>query len=361
MDIYLVGGAVRDRLLGLPVTEQDWVVTGASEVELRHLGYKSVGKDFPVFLHPDTGEEYALARVERKVGKGHTGFECSTDSVTLEDDLRRRDLTINAIAEDKAGRLIDPWGGLDDLDNRVLRHVSAAFEEDPLRVLRVARFAARFHALGFTIASETLALMRRMVQRGDLAELAPERIWLELEKALATDHPNVFIEVLDQLGAGALLWPEISRAAAARLAEFSSRSVDLRFRYAALLVDLTPETILELGNRLRGPGRFTDFARLAAALYQRWCAGAGPGPDAAVDLLYAADAFRQPLRFQDLNAFFRLVNDEPDVELTARYWHNCFDIASKVSAHDVDAGLRGSAIGDAIRAEQARQIGAYCG
>lgn len=177
MEIYLVGGAVRDRLLGLPVTERDWVVVGATPQAMRELGFRPVGKDFPVFLHPKTGEEYALARTERKSAPGHTGFVFhAAPEVTLEEDLRRRDLTINAIAESARGELIDPYGGRRDLERRVLRHVSDAFVEDPLRVLRVARFAARFAALGFRVAPETLGLMRAIAASGELEHLSAERI-----------------------------------------------------------------------------------------------------------------------------------------------------------------------------------------
>src|SRR5499427_7584761 len=197
MKVYEVGGAVRDALLGLPVKERDWVVVGASAAELLAQGYRRVGKDFPVFLHPTTGDEYALARTERKVGPGYTGFQFDTAAtVTLEQDLERRDLTINAIARDTDGTLIDPWGGQRDLAGRVLRHVSSAFEEDPLRVLRVARFAARFKSLGFAVAPETRELMARIVASGELEALKPERVWQETAKALGEDDPAAYIEVL---------------------------------------------------------------------------------------------------------------------------------------------------------------------
>ncbi|MFN3919184.1 MAG: multifunctional CCA addition/repair protein [Methylohalobius sp.] len=212
MKAYLVGGAVRDQLLGLPVKERDWVVVGETPETMERLGFKRVGKDFPVFLHPETHEEYALARTERKIAPGHRGFVVHADpSVTLEEDLRRRDLTINAIAMDEEGKLIDPFGGLRDLQNRVLRHVSEAFAEDPLRVLRVARFAARFAPLGFSVAPETLALMRQMVENGEIDALTPERVWQELEGALAAPDPAKFFEVLRECGANARLFPEIER------------------------------------------------------------------------------------------------------------------------------------------------------
>jgi tRNA nucleotidyltransferase (CCA-adding enzyme) len=211
MDIYLVGGAVRDRLLGRTALERDFVVVGATPEDLLAQGYRPVGKDFPVFLHPDTGEQYALARTERKTGPGYYGFATGfAPDVTLEEDLARRDLTINAIAQDAAGALVDPYGGQRDLAARVLRHVSPAFVEDPLRVLRVARFSARFAPLGFTVAPETLALMREIVARGEMAALVPERVWVETERALGEDRPTAYFEVLRSCGALAAVFPEIA-------------------------------------------------------------------------------------------------------------------------------------------------------
>ena len=210
MDIYLVGGAVRDKLLGRPVVDHDHVVVGARPEDLLALGYKPVGKDFPVFLHPKTGEEYALARTERKTGHGYHGFVFQADAtVTLEQDLARRDLTINAIAEDAHGALTDPYHGVRDIEARVLRHVSPAFIEDPVRVLRVARFAARFAPLGFTVAEETMALMQQMVSDGEVDHLVPERVWAETRKALTEPQPSAFLRVLRECGALAVLFPEI--------------------------------------------------------------------------------------------------------------------------------------------------------
>jgi tRNA nucleotidyltransferase (CCA-adding enzyme) len=202
MDIYLVGGAVRDELLDYPVTERDWVVVGGRPQDLLDLGYQQVGKDFPVFLHPQSKDEYALARTERKQGHGYTGFAVDCDpAVTLEEDLLRRDLTINAMARDDVGNIIDPYGGQQDLESRVLRHVSDAFTEDPLRVLRTARFAARYAHLGFSVAPETIALMAEIVSQGELAHLPAERIWVEMERALGESNPEVFVEVLRDCGA----------------------------------------------------------------------------------------------------------------------------------------------------------------
>lgn len=210
MQIFLVGGAVRDKLLGLPVKDHDWVVVGASPREMLDEGYRQVGKDFPVFLHPESNEEYALARTERKVAPGHTGFAFDTSqAVTLEQDLQRRDLTINAIAEDSEGKLVDPYGGASDIEKRILRHVSDAFSEDPLRVLRVARFAARFAHLGFSVADETMQLMRDMVAGGELDTLVGERVWSELERALVEARPDAFVRVLHDCGALGVILPEV--------------------------------------------------------------------------------------------------------------------------------------------------------
>ena len=210
MDMYLVGGAVRDKKLGRTGGDRDHVVVGATPEEMQRLGYRPVGKDFPVFLHPETHEEYALARTERKAGHGYRGFVVhAAPDVSLEQDLGRRDLTINAIAEAADGRLIDPYGGLADLENRVLRHVSAAFVEDPVRLLRLARFAARFASDGFSIAPETMAMLQDMVRAGEIDHLVPERVWTETRKALAEPAPSVFLQVLREAGALAVLFPEV--------------------------------------------------------------------------------------------------------------------------------------------------------
>ena len=210
METFLVGGAVRDDLLGLPPGDRDWVVVGATPQRMLDAGFKAVGRDFPVFLHPDTGEEYALARTERKSGRGHRGFVVDADpSVTLEEDLQRRDFTINAIARDAHGDLVDPYGGVDDIQARVLRHVGPAFAEDPLRVLRAGRFMARFAPLGFTVAPGTLSLMRQMVASGELDTLVPERVWQELRKALAAPQPSAFLASMHACGALAAILPEV--------------------------------------------------------------------------------------------------------------------------------------------------------
>ncbi|MBD1555405.1 multifunctional CCA addition/repair protein [Vibrio sp. S9_S30] len=210
MDVYLVGGAVRDQLLGIPVHDKDWVVVGSSPEKMLANRFQAVGKDFPVFLHPESHEEYALARTERKSGHGYTGFECHfAPDVTIEDDLFRRDLTINAMAQHKDGTIVDPYGGQVDLHNKILRHVSDAFTEDPLRVLRVARFAAKLASLGFTVADDTLKLMSKITQSGELEHLTPERVWQEWYKSLSTDRPDVFLEILRQCGALSVILPEL--------------------------------------------------------------------------------------------------------------------------------------------------------
>ena len=245
--IYLVGGAVRDSLLGLPVGEKDWVVVGGSSKKLISAGYKQVGKDFPVFLHPDTKEEYALARVENKKSGGYTGFEFNTGkSVSLETDLRRRDLTINAIAKDSDGKLIDPWGGQKDIEQKILRHVSAAFIEDPLRVLRTARFGSKFFHLGFSIAPETFQLMCEIVNSGEIKFLKPDRVWKEISKALETDSPHIFFEVVRDCGALPFLFPSIPKyyletieLSLLTLQRSTILSNDPRVRFASLYYELT--------------------------------------------------------------------------------------------------------------------------
>jgi tRNA nucleotidyltransferase (CCA-adding enzyme) len=302
MQVYLVGGAVRDELLGRAVKERDWVVVGATPAELEHLGYRAVGRDFPVFLHPETQEEYALARLERKVAPGYRGF--TTDfapAVTLEQDLQRRDLTINAMARDAAGRIIDPYGGQADLAARVLRHVSPAFAEDPVRILRVARFAARFAGPGFTVAPETMKLMRSMVGAGEADALVSERVWRELERALGEAAPQRCLEVLRDCGALEVLLPEIAKpdataAAVAALATAAARGASTPVRWAAMLAGSSPDSIEALCERLRVPNNYRELAVLNARLESRLRAGVAD-PESLLELLELADAFRRPERF----------------------------------------------------------------
>lgn len=313
MQVYLVGGAVRDALLGLPVTERDWVVVGATPEQMSAAGFRAVGRDFPVFLHPETHEEHALARLERKTGPGYRGFstEFSPD-VTLEEDLQRRDLTINAIAQAASGELIDPYGGQADLRARLLRHVSPAFSEDPLRVLRVARFAARFAPLGFTIATETLSLMRRMSEGDELATLSPERVWRETERALASRQPERYFAVLRSCGALMRVMPELDallqRAPQGAMALATLRAAtdaggDGPVRWAALVGELDIRDQDTLQGRLRLPTAYSELAALTCRLTalmgadllsrERFAADAGN----LLKLLETADALRRPERF----------------------------------------------------------------
>jgi tRNA nucleotidyltransferase (CCA-adding enzyme) len=336
MDIYLVGGAVRDRLLGRPHVERDFVVVGATPDELIALGYRPVGKDFPVFLHPDTAEQYALARTERKTGPGYYGFATRfSPDVTLEQDLARRDLTINAMAEDASGGIIDPYGGRRDLEARLLRHVSPAFVEDPLRVLRVARFAARFAPLGFTVAPETLELMRAIVASGEMSALVPERVWAETERALGEASPVTYFEVLRACGALAAVFPEVDALFGVPQPEkwhpeidtgvhtlqvlevAAELSPDTTVRFAALVHDLgkglTPRAewprhlgheeagarlIERMAERLRVPNEHRELAVMVARHHARAHRVAEQRPGTILELLELTDAYRRRERFE---------------------------------------------------------------
>ncbi len=336
MQTYLVGGALRDELLGLPVRERDWCVVGATPDDMLELGYRQVGRDFPVFLHPETGEEYALARTERKTGAGYHGFVFNTSpDVTIEEDLGRRDLTINAIARDPDGRLIDPYGGAKDIEDRVLRHVSDAYVEDPVRILRTAKFAARFHHLGFRLADETLALMRDIVAAGEADALVPDRVWRETETALAGRSLPVFFETLRRCGALAVIFPEIDALfgvpqpkqwhpevdtgvhvmMALEQAENMSDDVDLRF--AVLVHDLGKATtnrallpshpehetrgldiIRKLSERLPVPNRCRDLALIVSEFHTHCHRALELRDKTVLKVLERADAFRRPERFE---------------------------------------------------------------
>lgn len=332
----MVGGAVRDRLLGLPVQDRDWVVTGATPEAMIAGGYTPVGKDFPVFLHPQTHEEYALARTERKTARGYHGFEFHTSpDVTVEQDLQRRDLTINAMAQTPEGELIDPYGGLADLQAKVLRHVSDAFAEDPVRILRLARFAARF--VEFSVAAETLVLMRRMVEEGEVDALVPERVWQELSRGLMEPRPSRMFEVLRSCGALARILPEVDRLwGVPQRAEYhpevdtgmhlmlvldmSARlAASLPVRFACLGHDLgkgtTPADVLprhlghearsvellrDLCQRLRVPTECRELAEVVAREHGNVHRSADLNPAALVRLLERCDAFRKPQRFEEV-------------------------------------------------------------
>ena len=291
MKAYVVGGAVRDELLGLPVKDRDHVVVGATPEEMVRLGYKPVGKDFPVFLHPQTHEEYALARTERKSGRGYKGFTVhAAPEVTLEEDLRRRDLTINAMARADDGTLIDPFGGAKDLRAGILRHVSEAFAEDPVRILRVARFAARFD---FAVSPETLLLMKNMVASGEADALVPERVWQEFAKGLAEPQPQRMLRVLEESGLRARLLPELKDIPG----RFEGR---LPVRFALLAWPLQPPEVEAMCDRLRAPNDVRELALLASRNRAALRAAGKADPAALLELLKRADALRRPERFAEL-------------------------------------------------------------
>ncbi|RMF96910.1 MAG: multifunctional CCA addition/repair protein [Gammaproteobacteria bacterium] len=402
MQTYLVGGAVRDRLLGEPVSERDWVVVGATPEELLAAGFKPVGRDFPVFLHPETGEEYALARTERKTGPGYHGFEFHADpDVRLEDDLRRRDLTINAMAQDEAGRLIDPYGGRADLEARLLRHVSDAFREDPVRILRVARFAARFRHLGFRVAPETMALMREMVAAGEAAALVPERVWRETESALATPAPDEYIRVLRDCTALAVIFPEVDALFGVPqppkyhpevdtgqhllLALAMSARLDCspEARFAVLVHDLgkgtTPrhewprhrgheargvELLGRLAERLGVPNRYRELGAAVTRYHGLAHRAAELRPATVMQLLEGTDALRRPDRFAEFLAACeadargrRGLEDRPYPQ--ARLLAAARDAAAAVEARELAGqGLSGAALGEALRQARIAAIAA---
>jgi tRNA nucleotidyltransferase (CCA-adding enzyme) len=312
--VYAVGGAVRDELLGLAVTDRDHVVVGSTPEEMVRLGYKPVGKDFPVFLHPQTHEEYALARTERKVARGYKGFLIhAAPDVTLEQDLERRDLTINAMARDEAGGLVDPFGGAADLERGLLRHVSSAFVEDPVRILRVARFAARF---GFAVAPETMALMRSMVENGEADALVPERIWQEFSRGLMEGDPGLMFPVLAQSGLLAKLLPELklefehgrpandaARVLIRALQCAASERLGLAPRFALVASRAgSAEAVRAVSERLKAPGDCRDLALLAERHVGTIGRAAALSASEMLEVLERCDAFRRPERFDELLA-----------------------------------------------------------
>jgi len=393
MKIYKVGGAVRDKLLKRKVVDHDYVVVGATVEEMLAEGYTPVGKDFPVFLHPETHEEYALARTERKVAKGYHGFEFYADSsVTLEDDLIRRDLTINAIAEDEQGVLYDPYQGVADLNNRILRHVSPAFAEDPLRVLRVARFAARYADYGFSIADETMAMMQCLVDHDEVDALVAERIWQEVEKALADDNSWIFFQVLRQCGALARLFPEIEQLFGVPqsrqwhpeidtgihtmmvLEQAARLSKEPVVRFAALLHDLgkgiTPEKewpkhiahesrgvplVKVLCQRLKVPKQYSELALLVTEFHLNYHRIEELKNSTVVDLLSRLDAFRRPERFEqfvlacEADAKGRKGYEDSSDEKSQRF-RAFFQAANQVNTAEIIAqGYKGVEIAEQLR------------
>lgn len=388
MEIFLVGGAVRDRLLGLPVSERDWVVVGATPEEMLDRGFRPVGRDFPVFLHPETSEEYALARTERKTAPGHGGFVFHTaPDVGLEEDLIRRDLTVNAIAETADGALVDPYGGVADIEARTLRHVSDAFLEDPLRVLRVARFAARFAPLGFSVAEETLELMARIAASGELETLTPERVWQELARALATERPSVFFEVLGRVDALGRLLPLLVAAAQGGdpCATPAIVSVDLPVaddapvveRFAALVAGAAAAVVprrrgvaldeeagvraREQAEALRAPGACRDAAVALARGRRALFLLPGTTAGALLDAALAADAARRPERFAVVvRAVERLQRaegaDGAHRGRTRRVLAGVPDAMDVDAAAWAKAGVPGAEIGERVRAARLERL-----
>lgn len=396
MQRYLVGGAVRDEQLGIPHKERDWCVVGATPDELLANGYRQVGKDFPVFLHPKTGEEHALARTERKTAPGYRGFAFDfSPDVSIEDDLSRRDLTINAIAKDADGHLIDPHGGQQDIENRVLRHVSDAFGEDPVRILRVAKFAARFFHLGFTIAGETISLMRRMVDDGEVNALVPDRVWKETEEALLGKNCRVYFEVLRECGALRSLFPEVDALFGVPqpkkwhpeidtgihtlmvLEQAEKASPDLEVRFAALTHDLgkatTPKSklpshpgheirscklIRRMAERMPIPNSARDVALLVAEFHTHCHRAFELRDKTIVKVLEKTDAFRRPERFEqfvtacEADARGRTgLEDRPYPQ--ADFFRGAFTAATDIDAAGIAKQHEGSKIPAAIR--QARE------
>lgn len=390
--VYLVGGAVRDRLLGITAKERDWIVVGSSPEAMHAAGFTPVGKDFPVFLHPNTHEEYALARTERKTGHGYGGFSfyCGED-ITLEDDLIRRDLTINAMAQTADGNIIDPYNGQADLSARLLRHVSPAFAEDPVRILRIARFAARYHYLGFSVAPETNALMQRMVAAGEVDHLVSERIWKETERALREPNPEIFIQALRDCDALSRIMPEVNNLFGVPqraehhpeidtgihtllvLQEAAKLSNTSEVRFAALTHDLgkgtTPQKewprhiaheartaplLNTLCERLAVPKDHKELAHAVARFHTHCHRTAELKPSTVVETLKSLDAFRRPERFAqfllccEADARGRTgFSDRPYPQ--AQQLHNYFCAAMSVSNQDVQAaGFTGKAFGEEV-------------
>ena len=352
MKTYLVGGAVRDKLLCYPITERDWVIVGSTPQHLLQQGYKQVGLDFPVFLHPKTHEEYALARTERKQGTGYTGFTCDANaSVTLEEDLARRDLTINAMAMDHNGVLIDPYNGARDLTNKCLRHVSSAFIEDPVRVLRIARFHARYHHLGFYVAAETLALMQQMVLNGELNYLVPERVWKEWRLSLGEKNPECFIETLRDCGAWNCILPEVvlSPNSVEVLQQSMHRSNDPVVRFAALLYSC--DNLDVLCKRLNIPTEYRELAHKVFTLHVEVSSIHDLSAEQKLTLLESADAFRRPQMFEKLLLVCEAVRgaDAINDQITTS-WRAAYVACQRIHAAPfIQQGIQGATIKQCIR------------
>lgn len=354
MQTYLVGGAVRDEMLSRKVTERDWVVVGATPAEMEAQGFTQVGKDFPVFLHPKTREEYALARTERKSGRGYTGFVCdASPAVTLEDDLLRRDLTVNAMAKRQDGTIIDPYNGQADLKARYLRHVSDAFSEDPLRVFRVARFAARYAHLGFRVHEDTVALMQQMAASGELTSLTAERVWQETRRSLMEQDPVVFFEVLADAHALADWFDELPvppHPCFETLKLAAKQALPLEQRMAVLCARLAVDDADTLCTRLKAPNAVRDLVRLSAK-YSETLISAELTADTMLAVFDQVDAWRKPQRFDALlDVCWCLSDAKAAFDVRRQRLHSALKAALSVDARVIAAsGIRGPEIRDAIR------------
>lgn len=364
MQTYLVGGAVRDELLGLEVKDRDWVVVGATPEQMLARGFTQVGSDFPVFLHPKTHEEYALARTERKQGHGYHGFSVySATDVTLEEDLLRRDLTINAMARSEQGELTDPFHGKKDLEARELRHVSEAFKEDPLRILRTARFAARFQPLGFSVCTETMELMRTMVTEGEVEHLVPERVWQEIQRALHEQAPGTFFQVLRNCGALTVLIPELTldtdfRAVIDALQCVQASNGSTAERFAALLCSLDETACIARARALKAPNDCQQLAWLTVAFIRviRQLDPVQPDAGTLLELLEKADIWRRPERFSSLINILGCALDPVNLKQLAPL-KKAADATSSVDPQTLmKQGFSGKDLGQAIRAERLARI-----
>lgn len=388
METFLVGGALRDKLLGIKSFDNDYVVVGSTPEKMQSLGYRAVGQSFPVFLHPTTNAEYALARVEKKVGAGYKGFECFFDeTVSLEEDLSRRDLTINAMAQDSSGQVIDPFNGQTDLKHRILKHVSAAFVEDPVRILRAARFAAKFAEFDFKIADETNALMYKMVKQGEVNALQPERVWKETQKALQTSRPQVYFECLRRCGALEIIFPEINNLFGVPATKYFHGEIDTGIhlmmvlekicqysdspvvRFAALMHDLGkgltsfanlpshPEhaekgvsLVIALCERLKVPNEYKTLGVLAAKYHTKAHKSLQASAEELLTLLYELNVFRFEKRFQEFllvceaDAFGRIAKPNATYKQAQFLW-DVYQAANKVNVQDIiKKGAKGAEI-----------------
>lgn len=368
MDVYLVGGAIRDRLLGLTTQEKDWVVINAIPSDLTKLGYKQVGKSFPVFIHPKTGEEYALARKEMKSGKGYYGFKIdSSPNVTLKEDLYRRDLTINAMAEDNTGQIIDPFNGQKDLSNRVLRHVSAAFAEDPLRLLRVSRFKAKLHDLNFEIAPETIRLLEEIVESGELEALVPERIWQETYKALCEPRFDQYFQTLINLKALNQVFPEIthmnSNFSENHIIQVAIKNgVTPKVKFSSLFLvmleqgsETVKNAVITMQKRVNFPNDFKNLALLVDSIYPIFFNGKASKKNAfnaekCLSIIEKLDALRKPSNLEEVLEVISLKKNYSDVEETVSLIRKSLVLAQSVKINNLqEDGLEGSVIGEKLR------------